>query len=300
MKFPSAVVALGSMQPVMLPGQPCIMRWTTEGTGFLYGYLTQPNSDPIKRMYEVYLVTNRHVIEDHATALATSKSTPQPPQLGAGCSLPPATENSISIRMNPQTSSREGRQFDLPIKDWFFHPNRQIDIAAFRLNPQFFKTEGFLDLFFTNDGLGANKDKIKSKGVSAGDGIFVLGFPMNMAGEERNYVIVRQGCIARISDMLDGASPYFLVDAFIFPGNSGSPVILKPELTSVGGTNPQSFAYLIGIISSYLPYTDFAISPQTHRARVSFEENSGLAEVLPIDYIDEAITSWRRTTQPTH
>lgn len=296
-KFANAVVALGSMQRVMPPGQPCVMQWTTEGTGFLYGYLMQNDPDPTKKMYEIYLVTNRHVIEDHATALAISRISPQPPQLGAGCGAAPAMNDSISVRMNPLSSSLQGREFDLSIKEWFFHPNKQIDIAAIRLNPQFLKIEGLMDLFFSNDDFGANKEKIKAKGVSAGDGVFVLGFPMNMAGVERNYVIVRQGCIARISDMLDGASPSFLVDAFIFPGNSGSPVILRPDITAISGTAPQNVAYLIGIVRSYLPYADLAISPQTHRPRISFEENSGLAEILPIDYIDEAITAWRQTNQ---
>jgi len=296
-QLPNAVVALGSMQPVMLPGQPCVMQWATEGTGFLYGYLVQNDPDPAKRLYEVYLVTNRHVIEDHATAQAISRISPQSPQLGAACSAVSPTDDSISIRMNPLSSSLQGRQFDLPIKDWFFHPNKQIDIAAIRLNPQFLKTEGLMDVFFSNDDFGANKEKIKSKGVSAGDGVFVLGFPMNLAGAQRNYVIVRQGCIARISDMLDATSPSFLVDAFVFPGNSGSPVILRPEMTSISGTPSQNVAYLIGIVKGYLPYADLAISPQTHRARISFEENSGLAEVLPIDYIDESIKFWRQTKQ---
>ena len=294
----NAVVALGSMQPVMQPGQPCVMQWATEGTGFLYGYLVQNDTDPAKRLYEVYLVTNRHVIEDHATTQAISRINPQSPQLGGACSAVRATDDSISIRMNPLSASLQGRQFDLSIKEWFFHPNKQIDIAAFRLNPQFLKTEGLMDVFFSNDDFAANKEKIKSKGVSAGDGVFVLGFPMNLAGVQRNYVIVRQGCIARIGDMLDGASPSFLVDAFVFPGNSGSPVILRPEVTSISGTPPQTVAYLIGIVRSYLPYADLAISPQTHRPRVSFEENSGLAEVLPTDYIDEAITAWRKAIQP--
>ncbi|MGB9486715.1 MAG: serine protease, partial [Terriglobia bacterium] len=94
------------------------------------------------------------------------------------------------------------------------------------------------------------------------------------------------------------ASPSFLVDTFIFPGNSGSPVILRPEITSISGTPPQNVAYLIGIVRSYLPYADFAVSQQTHHLRISFEENSGLAEVLPTDYIDGAITDWRKTNQP--
>jgi hypothetical protein len=66
---------------------------------------------------------------------------------------------------------------------------------------------------------------MKELSVSPGDGVFVLGFPMNIAGRQRNYVIARQGCVARIGEMLDGASPLFLLDSFVFPGNSGGPVV---------------------------------------------------------------------------
>jgi hypothetical protein len=42
-------------------------------------------------------------------------------------------------------------------------------------------------------------------------------------------------------------------------------------------------------------YVDVAVSEQTKKARIAFEENSGLAEVLPVDFIDEAIVAWART-----
>jgi hypothetical protein len=305
-QFPDAVVALGSMIPVPFPnqppvlyaGQPCLMQWSTEGTGFLYGYLTQGDPDPTKRKYQVFLVTNRHVIEEHASALAISKLSQVQLQPSIKCTLPPITDDSISVRVNPLKSSLQGRSFDLPIKDWFFHQNKDVDIAAILLNADFLKTEGLMDLFFANDLFAYNKEQLRTNGVAAGDGVFVLGFPMNMTGVQRNYVIVRQGCIARISEMLDGASPTFLVDAFVFPGNSGSPVILRPDVTSITGTPAQTKANLIGIIRSYQPYDEMAVSPQTKRPRVIFEENSGLAEVLPTDYIDEAITAWRKANQP--
>jgi S1-C subfamily serine protease len=264
--FPNAVVALGS---TTIPGQP-IPQWFTEGTGILYGYLVQNDPNPARRKYEVYLVTNRHVIEEHQGA-------------------------NISVRLNPTNSSMPARTFDLPIRDasgkssWFFHPDPNIDIAAIQLNGQILRDQGLLDVFFANDIFGANKKKLRELDIMAGDGVFVLGFPMNLTGAQRNYVIARQGCIARISDMLDGTDQSYLIDAFIFPGNSGSPVVLRPEITSIQGTKPQTTAYLIGIVRSYIPYTDVAISIQTKRPRISFEENSGLAEVLPLDYIDEAI-----------
>lgn len=290
-QLPNAVVALGAMNPVILPGGACIMQWATEGTGFLYGVLKQDDPDRTKKRYQVYLVTPRHVIVEHAAALAMSKANQsQLPQTGP-CAVTHQTEDSINIRMNPTNPSLPGREFDLAIKDWFFHPNRAVDMAAYHLNAPYFEQQGVLQNIIPNDTAVANKAKLKAIGASAGDGIFVLGFPMNLAGVQRNYVIVRQGCIARISDMLDGASPSYLVDAFVFPGNSGSPVVLRPEAVSITGTPPQTTAFVIGMITSYQPYTDVAFSLQTKKPRVSFEENSGLAEVLPIDDIDEMIAA---------
>lgn len=288
--LPDTVVALGAMTPVFLPGGACVMQWSTEGTGFLYGHLTKDDPDKTKRQYEVYLITPRHVILEHAASLATVKANQS--QLPPGpCAMAPQSEDSISVRMNPTNPSLPGREFDLAIKDWFFHPNSSVDMAAYHLNAPYFVKQGVLDNFIPNDEDAADKARLKSIEVSAGDGVFVLGFPMNLAGIQRNYVIVRQGCIARISDMLDGASPSYLVDAFVFPGNSGSPVVLKPEIVSITGTPSHPRSYLIGMIASYQAYTDVAVSLQTKRPRVTFEENSGLAEVLPVDDIDEMIAA---------
>jgi hypothetical protein len=46
------------------------------------------------------------------------------------------------------------------------------------------------------------------------------------------------------------------------------------------------------MILSYLSYVDTAVSQQTRHPRITFEENSDLAEVLPVDYIDETIKAW--------
>jgi hypothetical protein len=116
---------------------------------------------------------------------------------------------------------------------------------------------------------------------------------MNLAGLQRNYVIVREGIVARISEMLNDKSTTFLLDSFVFPGNSGSPVIIKPELTSIVGTQPNHTAYVIGMIHGYRTYTDIAVSQQTHKPRIIFEENSGLAEVIPMDRVNETIEAFR-------
>jgi hypothetical protein len=80
-----------------------------------------------------------------------------------------------------------------------------------------------------------------------------------------------------------------MIDATVFPGNSGGPVVSKPEVVSIQGTKSHDSAYLIGIRASYVPYIDVATSQQTQRPRVTFEENSWLANVYSVDCINEAI-----------
>jgi S1-C subfamily serine protease len=137
----------------------------------------------------------------------------------------------------------------------------------------------------------AFRDKIKSLGVTQGDEIFVLGFPMGISGEEKNYAIVRGGVIARLDDEIIGTTHSFLIDALVFPGNSGGPVILKPEIASIEGTTPISRAYLLGVVKGYLPYEEVAYSLQYEppQARIKFTENSGLASVVPLDYLRDIV-----------
>ena len=47
----------------------------------------------------------------------------------------------------------------------------------------------------------------------------------------------------------------------------------------------------IGIIGEYLPYQEVAISTQTGRPRVVFEENTGLSRVWSVNFIREIMES---------
>jgi hypothetical protein len=47
----------------------------------------------------------------------------------------------------------------------------------------------------------------------------------------------------------------------------------------------------IGIISGYIPYDEVAVSTQTNKPRVIFEENTGLAVVWSINYVLEILSS---------
>ena len=270
--FIDSVVALGRYE-VRVPGQPA--EWTAEASGFLYGFAADTETDPAKHMYSVYLVTNRHVLANH---------------------------KQIAVRLNPVKASDLVKEITVELKDekgndlWISHPNPSVDISAVHLNGRWLRGQALQFSFFSSDKHAADKARLRDLGLSAGDGIFVLGFPMGLTGTaQRSYVIARQGAIARISDVLDGAATTFLIDALIFPGNSGGPVVSATSLNAIEGTKPQNVAYLIGVVRGYLPYTDVAISQQTGQVRMLTQENSGLAEVIPIDYVNETIAAARAT-----
>lgn len=117
--------------------------------------------------------------------------------------------------------------------------------------------------------------------------IYTLGYPMNLVQSIKNIPICRMGCISYISHILkyELNEINYLIDSQTFPGSSGSPVIIKPELTSIKGTKPHSEAKLIGILHSYIPYREQCISVQTGSIRQTYEENSGLTLVYPVDLI---------------
>lgn len=239
------------------------------GTGFLFGYRYKDITYD-EGVYNIFLVTNKHVVNG---------------------------VDSIILKFNPQGN--------LPAKDYTLnltnnsitlykmHPNPNIDVAVMPLTQSFYdglKNDGVNPNFFQYDTDSYYISDMKNNiGTTEGDEVYALGYPMGIVGNTRQYVILRSGVIARVRDMLDGYSTDFIIDAPVFPGNSGGPVVVRPEFTCINGTKNQTESRLIGLIKAYIPYQDVAISPQTGRPRVSFEENTGLSLVEPVDHIINAI-----------
>ena len=232
-------------------------------TGFLYEHQLQPTAEGEAPRAFVFLVTNRHVA-DRGRELHVRFNV--------------LADGAQDVRHLPP----EGDEVTRP---WITHPDPEIDVAVRLLNAPGLGAAGTALTAYDSQRHVFLREEARATGMSEGDGVFVLGFPMGLAGEERNYVIVRQGIIARIRNWLDGRENSFLIDASIFPGNSGGPVLIKPEATAIQGTRPNGRCGLIGMVSSYLPYQEVAVSKQTGRPRMIFEENSGLGVVVPVDEI---------------
>ena len=109
--------------------------------------------------------------------------------------------------------------------------------------------------------------------------------------------ICRLGCISRVRDafICHEQYPTFLIDAQTFPGNSGGPIVSRPEQMRIKGTPTNDKSNLIGILSSYIPYKDILVSQQTGEPRMIQTENSGLTVVHPVDRIKEVVElEWKR------
>jgi len=227
----------------------------TSGTGF---FLFRPIHGD---QGHVLLITNKHV-------------------------LPPVgTPKSISIRVSSGTgASAPVRNVEIPIvgKDGKYlpnvrlHPIADFDVAAVNVTDEVVK-QGIVGTWLPLD-LLSTPQRLKDENITVGDEVFLLGYPSAIFDVRNVSPILRTGVIATVPtegfafndrlrkqfglpDRIDG----FLVDANVFPGSSGSVVILKQQPTTIGpdGATVVSAAkkipYILGIVSGSIPINDTAL-----------------------------------------
>lgn len=202
----------------------------------------------------------------------------------------PKTGNFIDSRMVVCFNTKNGTIGFRSIDDikkhfsvnWIFHENNDVDIALmpFGLDGQNDDVKTIPDnMFLTGDRLFEIYD------------VFFLSYQPGIQPQKKISPVIRSGIISLMND-----DRTFFIDAFAFPGNSGSPVFLKPSPirfdeggVAVGG-DPIGGKF-IGVVGAYLQYHEVAISTQTGRPRVVFEENTGLARVWSASFIKEITES---------
>jgi len=239
-------------------------------TGFLVGKPVGEKNEKGQQSYRLFVVTNRHVFYNEKTKQYVKE---------------------VLFRFN--TTEGKSHHFKVELLNseskpiWSMHSDERVDLAVLPINANAISEAGVDFYFFRENDLFYAKD-FGNKNISTGDGLFVLGFPMSISGKSKNFVIVRQGIIARVDEEVLEDKFYF-IDASAYPGNSGGPVIVKPEIVSIQGTKSNNSAGLIGVISSGVTYSDVAISQQTGEAKVIFTEQTGLVKVVPVELIYEIV-----------
>ena len=257
------------------------------GSGFMLLHAYRPDLQGEAR-YRAFIVTNKHVI---------------------------AGLDKILIRFSPGTygkGSGAAEILEIALKNhekhlWTAHPDDAVDLALIPFYPTAAAQRvGHFNMVI-NDPVPDPKmlgdhfvvtQRISESGAAEGEDVHVLGFPIGVLsdqlfGPERSYPVARRGSIAWVRPALDKVNTEFLIDSFIFPGNSGGPVF-KPCRTTLPQGQFETDC-LIGMVKAYMPYRDSAFSRQTGKVRVTFEENSGLAVVVPVESILSAIAEHLKT-----
>ena len=130
--FLDCVVALG----VTMSQGPT--QWVA--SGFLYGdpvKQEQQEADSTKKQYQVFLVTNRHVLDG---------------------------PKGLSVRLNPE-ATQPAREFEVSLVDeagkplWTGHPDQAVDIGVIPVNASFLREEKIKFSFFQSDQHVLNLEK---------------------------------------------------------------------------------------------------------------------------------------------
>lgn len=182
-------------------------------------------------------------------------------------------------------NSKEGKIHTKSLKDfknmglrWVFHENKEVDIAmiAFPTSVQDDNFKTIPDyLFVSSDQFYEIFD------------IFFLSYQPGIEIQGNISPIIRSGTVSLMND-----DKTFYVDAAAFPGNSGSPVFLNPSSMTYDKIGLSSVpGGFIGIIGQYISYKETAVSLQTRRVRVIFEENTGLSRVWSVSFLQDVINS---------
>ena len=255
-----ALIPVGYLTAVVSLGIVSSGEYGHRGTGFLYRHPIAQTTE--QTTYLSMLVTSAHVA-------AAARSSPTHVRFDS------PSDGSLTV----------GSIADLTHGDWFRHPNADVAVrVVYPKSPLMSGRDAADTEVFVGDTGTTFAEGVR---LAEGDGVFIIGFPLDLIGKQQNYPIVRFGVVSRIQDWLRGDKTTFLIDAPAFPGNSGGPVIVKPEAIALTGTKAISRALLAGVIKSNIRSRDVAVSQQTGEPRIVFEENTGLTEVVPIELVRE-------------
>ncbi len=234
------------------------------GTGFLVGR-KEDNTDN----YTIYLITNYHIVEK---------------------------KTNVVVRFN-QKNSDNCRDYNITLTEdniELFSRHKDADIIAIRISPGVLKMNNSEYNWFDLNNHALTLSKMRETDVIEGCIVYSLGFPINMIGTNRKTPICRIGCISRVSDLFEkgNTSNEYLIDLQALPGNSGAPVINRPESSHIEGTTHNSSSNLIGIINGTIDYSEKCEHSENCEEKTCTkirEKNSGFAIVHPVDTIIEVV-----------
>jgi hypothetical protein len=254
-----------------------------DGTGFLVSIATP--SDPNR--FWLYLVTAKHVV------LTDSNNFSSP------------LRDRIWVRVNKKAGGFG--MYDIALvgagqsqsQTAFFNSDPSVDIAVMPIHPPDLDT---FDLKVLPEDMLASPDDIQKLHIGAGTDMFFTGMFTPFLGEQKSYPIVRFGKLAMIPEekitFAGVPTEGYLMEAFSFGGNSGSPVFFYPSADN----NPGSMMLgpvpikIAGVMKGFFGDIEpiALLQPPTavpNQGIPVSNGNSGIALVVPAKFIREILNS---------
>ncbi len=199
-----------------------------------------------------------------------------------------------------------GKRFDINVTDfdksWFFHP-AGIDIAIYPLVPLLQRIEkDNQKVYFRSVPLSMIPTKEQENSLTALEEIIFIGYPNAIYDTKNLLPIIRKGTTATPIFMDYEGQPFFLVDASVFRGSSGSPVFIYnfgSYSTSERNIIVGERIYFVGVVSRVIfseneGRIEFSEIPTTRIPLVKTEQFINLGVVIKSRVIVETIEEFLR------
>ncbi len=184
-------------------------------------------------------------------------------------------------RRGPRTVTYAADGTDgLALGGWLADP--KLDVAVLPVDPERLAADGVRCETFEAWGGVLEPGEMGRRRVGEGDDVLLLGFTPERF-RFAPVAMVRRGIIARIQDCYRGQSPTFLVEATIFAGNTGGPVVIWPERGRHGQPLTHPKIHLIGVVSESLPNPNEPVRLTQDGRSLDVRVHTGLVQVAPVD-----------------
>ena len=227
------------------------------GTGFILGKKVD------ETFQKILLVTNKHVLQGENNLRITF------------------------IKRHPE--KREpilGETYQFKINNYGVHytehPDRDIDIACLNISGIIGSIQSFVYYIELDESLLATFDEEE---LDVAQRVTFIGYPDNRYDQFHNLPIVRSGLIASHPKVDFNGIKKFIIDAQVFPGSSGSPVMIN--LTYENYKNGkihigQSKIRLLGIVAATM------VRNNKIRPLPAISSNLGTQEVIGLGIVYKA------------
>lgn len=167
------------------------------GTGFLYQLELENNKSLI------LLVSNKHVLEK---------------------------SNELTLVFHEQLKTRKAPKLGKTITYnvsylkgiYYEHPDKSVDLACINVSAIATNTRDKAFFKFLNKDIVLQPNEAR---LHAGTTVLFVGYPENRFDIKNNLPILRSGTVASIPSIDFNGNKQFIIDAQVFPGSSGSPVL---------------------------------------------------------------------------